>query len=40
LTPKYLPATPEDPFSGSALLYSADTGEVHSAGKDAAGRVL
>lgn len=40
LVPGYLASVPADPFTGAPLLYSPDTGEVHSAGKDADGKAL
>jgi len=40
LVPGYLASVPLDPFTGAALLYSPETGEVHSAGKDADGKAL
>ena len=40
LTPGYLATAPVDPFSGGAPLYSAETGELHSAGKDSEGKPL
>ena len=40
LTPGYLATGAVDPFNGAALLYSADSGEVHSAGKDTDGKPL
>jgi hypothetical protein len=40
LVPRYLTFVPADPFTDSALLYSPDTGEVHSAGKDIEGKAL
>lgn len=40
LVPGYLASVPVDPFTGAALLYAPDTGEVHSAGKDVDGKAL
>lgn len=40
LVPGYVAAVPADPFTGTPLLYSAETSEIHSAGKDADGKPL
>jgi hypothetical protein len=40
LTPEYLGSAPVDSFNGGAPLYSAETGEIHSAGKDSEGKPL
>lgn len=40
LVPDYLASVPVDPFSGAPLLYSPESGEVHSAGKDVDGKPL
>jgi hypothetical protein len=40
LVPEYLASVPNDPFTGAALLYSPEAGEVHSAGKDVDGKPL
>jgi hypothetical protein len=40
LVPGYLPALPADPFTGAPLLYSPETGETHSAGRDVEGQPL
>lgn len=40
LTPDYLASSPVDPYNASAPVYSAETGEIHSAGKDADGNPL
>ncbi|MDD5302503.1 MAG: hypothetical protein PHS14_05270 [Elusimicrobia bacterium] len=40
LVPGYLSSVPADPFTGAPLLYSPETGEVRSAGKDSDGKPL
>lgn len=40
LVPRYLAFLPADPFTGAALLYSPETGEVHTAGKGVDGEAL
>jgi hypothetical protein len=40
LVPGYLASVPNDPFTGTALLYSPEDGTVHSAGKDVDGKPL
>ena len=38
LAPRWLPAVPADPFTGGAIAYSPETGELKTDGKDSEGR--
>ena len=40
LAPRWLPAVPVDPFTGGAIAYSPETGELRTDGKDSEGKPL